>query len=186
MMAASLGIRAAPLCRRAERRAEHRRVFGRDAGLTLEAASEEYQRGDFSRMREAAEGLLLHASMSVPMKPRAVTILAKIPMDAHGALQESRIAWSGGQVDHLPPLLAAGRGPGDDASPPRSAVSGGLLPTAGRHPGKAGHRRRGRSQDPDRSVRRCQAALDLFGKARKAKELTLEPPYAGSIKSSSH
>ncbi|SFK18009.1 DUF6538 domain-containing protein [Falsiroseomonas stagni] len=218
-------------------RDEHRRLFGRDAELALEAAQEEYRRHDFSRMTEAAERLLVQDGAATPLKSREVAIVAKAVMEAFGQLQESKIAWTDGEVDRLPPMLVEGRD-NPDVAPTVLPAVGVDAPQVGAPKSSApsrtvqsaiddylAHRRQagikekqvtdaegdlrilveafgaakliaeigtvesGRiwsalvSLPPHHRRRPDLAGLDLFEKARKAKELKLEPLHPGSIKS---
>jgi integrase len=220
-----------------EARAEHRRLFGRDAELALEAAREEYQRHDFSRMKEAAEQLLLRDGGGSTLSRREATILAKTLMEGFGQLQEAKIAWSEGQVDRLPAMLV--EIPDSAAAVPPAAPQVGAAIPAPPLPGSASPSRTVQAAIDDYVAHRRQAgikekqvtdaegdlrilveafgaekpvseigtieagqiwsalmslpphhrrhpelaSLGLFEKARKAKELALEPLHPGSIKS---
>lgn len=93
---------------RAEGRARHRDLFARDAEFSLESAQDEYQRHDYTRMREAAEHLLGAGKRGSASGPRDRAVLQKLLMEAFGQLQESKIAWTDGEVDRLPAMLVEG------------------------------------------------------------------------------
>lgn len=221
----------------AEARARHRDLFARDAEFALESARAEYQRHDYTRMREAAERLLAAGRRGAPFGPRDLAILQKVLMKAFGQLQESKIAWTEGEVDRLPAMLVEARDVAAAAPTALPAVGvdtpqvGAPEPSApGRTVQKAieeylAHRRQAGIKEkqvtdaegdlrilveafgadklideigtaesgmiwsalvslPPHHRRHPELAdLDLFEKARKAKELKLEPLHPRSIKS---
>jgi integrase len=221
----------------AEERARHRDLFARDAEFSLESAQEEYQRHDHTRMRDAAEQLLAAWKPDAAIAPRDRAVLQKFLMEAFGQLQETKIAWTDGEVDRLPTMLVAGRDTLAVAPTALPAVSVDA-PQAGVPTTSAPGRTVQRAIDDYLALRRQAgikekqvtdaegdlrvlveafgadkliaeigtvesgliwsalvslpphhrrhpelADLDLFEKARKAKELKLEPLHPGSIKS---
>ncbi len=98
-----------PSMPRDEARTENRELFGRDAALSLERVQERYRRHDYMPMQSTAAELLTgDDATEVPPRDRAV--LAKMLMKAYAELQETKIAWSDGDVSRLPDMLVeAGR-----------------------------------------------------------------------------